>query len=66
MTNSDIQSFVDGFAAALQLPAPDARLAAIRERTEKGLRLGVSINQPTSDSKSVDITFAALDLLRIC
>jgi len=37
MTQPDIQFFVNGFVSALQLPAPDACLAAIRELTEKGL-----------------------------
>jgi len=61
MPQSDIQSFVNGFEAALQLPVPDARLAAIREQAEKGLRLGVAISQLTSDSKSVDTPLAAFD-----
>jgi len=61
MTQSYIQSFVNGFAAALQLPAPDSRLAAIRERTEKGSRLGVAIDQPLSDSKPVDIALTTFD-----
>jgi len=63
MTQSNLQSFVNGFVAALQLPAPEARLTAIRERTEKGLRLGDAIEQPRSNQKPVDITFAAIDLL---
>jgi len=63
MTQSNLQSFVNGFVAALQLPAPDARIAAIRDLAGKGLRLGVAIDQLQSDQKPVDITFAAIDLL---
>jgi len=61
MTQQDIQSFVDGFAIALQQQLPQERVAAFRALAEKGLRLGVAIDQSPSDQKPVDITLAALD-----
>lgn len=62
MIQSDIQSFVNDFTAALRLPAPEVRITAIRELVEKDLCLGVAIDQSSLDSKPVDITLAALDL----
>ena len=61
MNQSEIQSFIDGFTIALQQTLPQARVTALQALAEKGLRLGIALDQPDAAGKSIDITGAALD-----
>lgn len=61
MTIPDAQALIDGFTVALLKEVPQDRVAAFRDLMQKGLRLGVAIDQPSSEHKPFDITSAAID-----
>lgn len=61
MTILDAQALIDGFAVALLKEMPQDRVAAFRDLMQKGLRLGVAIDQPFSEHKPFDISSAAID-----
>lgn len=61
MTITDVQTLIDGFAVALLKEVPQDRVAAFRDLMQKGLRLGVAIDQPSSEHKPFDITSAVID-----
>ena len=62
MNEEEARCLINGFVLALQREQTRERVDAFRELVEKGLRLSVAIDQPESERKPFDITFAAVEL----